>query len=161
MTIVKGDQKALFSIDTTTRCRGGRYSFPWIVPLYPWYIPYIDEFLARRNQIPFLKSLVWRDLGVNPGLPDDWGTHYPLGQWAGRGSVKVNLTIWWLTFYPGKKICFNFWHNLLFFSTIFPIKKTSFCIPSAMCPAGWGCRIHRLHLCGGVRLHQRFSCIWH
>ena len=28
---------------TTQRCRGGRYSFPWIAPLYPWYVPYIAE----------------------------------------------------------------------------------------------------------------------
>ena len=33
-TVVKGDQKAPFSIATTPRCRGGRYSFPWITPLY-------------------------------------------------------------------------------------------------------------------------------
>ena len=29
-----GDQKAPFSIATTPRCKGGRYSFPWIAPLY-------------------------------------------------------------------------------------------------------------------------------
>ena len=40
-TVVKGDQKAPFSIATTPRCGGGRYSFPWIAPLYPWYVPYI------------------------------------------------------------------------------------------------------------------------
>ena len=34
-TLVEGDQKAPFSIATTPRCRAGRYSFPWIVPLYP------------------------------------------------------------------------------------------------------------------------------
>ena len=28
-----------FSIATTLRCRGGRYSFPWIAPIYPWYVP--------------------------------------------------------------------------------------------------------------------------
>ena len=33
-TIVEGDQKAPFSIATTSRCRGGRYSFPWIATLY-------------------------------------------------------------------------------------------------------------------------------
>ena len=42
-TLVEGDQKASFSIATTPRCRGGRYSFPWIAPLYPWYVPYIAE----------------------------------------------------------------------------------------------------------------------
>ena len=34
-TVVEGDQKSPFSIATTPRCRGGRYSFPWIAPLYP------------------------------------------------------------------------------------------------------------------------------
>ena len=34
-TVVEGDQKAPFSTATTPRCKGGRYSFPWIAPLYP------------------------------------------------------------------------------------------------------------------------------
>ena len=34
-TIVEGDPKASFSIATTPRFRGGRYSIPWIAPLYP------------------------------------------------------------------------------------------------------------------------------
>ena len=34
-TIVEGDPKAPFSIATTSRCRGGRYSIPWIASLYP------------------------------------------------------------------------------------------------------------------------------
>ena len=34
VTIVKGDQKAPFSIATTPRCWGGRYSFHRIAPLY-------------------------------------------------------------------------------------------------------------------------------
>ena len=43
MTIVKGDPKAPFSIVTIPKCRGGCYSFPWIAPLYPRYVPYITE----------------------------------------------------------------------------------------------------------------------
>ena len=35
VTVVEGDPKAPFSIATTPRCRGGRYSIPWIAPLYP------------------------------------------------------------------------------------------------------------------------------
>ena len=35
VTLVEGDSKAPLSIATTPRCRGGRYSIPWIVPLYP------------------------------------------------------------------------------------------------------------------------------
>ena len=34
-TVVECNQKAPFSIATTLRCRGGCYSFPRIVPLYP------------------------------------------------------------------------------------------------------------------------------
>ena len=74
----KGDRKASFSIATTPKCREGRYSFHWIAPLYPWYVPYIAEFLARKYQVPFLKSLVWHNLRLNPGLPDHWRTLYPL-----------------------------------------------------------------------------------
>ena len=42
-TLVEGDLKASFSIATTLRCRGERYSFPWVTPLYPWSIPYNVE----------------------------------------------------------------------------------------------------------------------
>ena len=31
VTVVKGDQKAPFSIATTLRCMGGRYSIPWLL----------------------------------------------------------------------------------------------------------------------------------
>ena len=34
-SLVEGDPKASFSITTTPRCRGGRYYFSWIAPLYP------------------------------------------------------------------------------------------------------------------------------
>ena len=79
-TLVEGNQKAPFSIATTLMCRGGCDSFPWIAPLYPWYVAYIAECYARRYQVPFLKSLVWRDLGLNPGHLDHWQTLYPLYQ---------------------------------------------------------------------------------
>ena len=57
-TIVEGDQKAPFSIATTPRCKGGCYSFTWIVPLYSRYVPNIFECKANRYQVPFLESLV-------------------------------------------------------------------------------------------------------
>ena len=41
-TVVEGKQKTSLSIATTPRSRG-RYSFLWIAPLYPWYVPYIVE----------------------------------------------------------------------------------------------------------------------
>ena len=37
-TVVEGDQRTPFSIATTPRYRGGRYSFTWIAQLYPWYV---------------------------------------------------------------------------------------------------------------------------
>ena len=35
VTVVEDHQKAPFSIAITLKCRGRRYSFPWISPLYP------------------------------------------------------------------------------------------------------------------------------
>ena len=80
-TVVEGDPEAPLSIATTPRCREGRYPFPWIAPLYPWYVPSIAECQARRYQVQFLNSLVWRDLGLNPGPPDHWRTLYPQARW--------------------------------------------------------------------------------
>ena len=40
---VEVDPKVPFSIATTPMRTGGRYYFPGIAPLYPWYVPYIAE----------------------------------------------------------------------------------------------------------------------
>ena len=42
-----------------------------------------------RYLVPFLKPLVWRDLGLNPGLPGHWWTLYPLIQWAGTNCLII------------------------------------------------------------------------
>ena len=47
-TVVEGDPKAPFLISTTPRCSGGHYSFPWISPLYPWYVPYNTECSVKK-----------------------------------------------------------------------------------------------------------------
>ena len=57
--IVEDDPKAHFSIATTPRCRGGRYSFPCIASFYRWYVPNNTEFQARRYLVPFLS--LWYD----------------------------------------------------------------------------------------------------
>ena len=53
---VEDDQKAPFSIASTPRCWGGRYSFPWIAPLYPWSWSQIcfsaDAHMANRKWGP-------------------------------------------------------------------------------------------------------------
>ena len=38
--LVESDPKAPFSIATTPRCRGGRYSISWIAPPYPLSLPH-------------------------------------------------------------------------------------------------------------------------
>ena len=77
MTVAEGGPKAPFSIATTLRSWIGRYSFPLIAPLYPWCVSYIAECWVKKYQEPFLKSSVWHDLGLNPGLSDHWQTLYP------------------------------------------------------------------------------------
>ena len=42
-TVIEGGPKAPLSIATTPRCRRGRYSIPWIAPLYLWCVPYKTE----------------------------------------------------------------------------------------------------------------------
>ena len=64
-TAFESDQKAPFCIATTPRCRRGHYSFSLIAPLYSWYVLYIIDYQTRRYQVPFLKSLVWGNLGLN------------------------------------------------------------------------------------------------
>ena len=36
-----------------------------------------------------IKSLVWLDLGLNPGLPDHWRTLYSLGQRSGPSDISA------------------------------------------------------------------------
>ena len=96
-TEVEGDQKAPFSLATTPRWRGRLYSFSWIAPLYPWYVPYFAECRAKKYQVPFLMSLVSPDVGLNPGLEEHWRTLYPLGQWIGP-ATSILKNIWFLNF---------------------------------------------------------------
>ena len=68
-TIVKGDPKSSFSIATTMWCKGGRYSFPWILPFTP--DPYFKIFSIMQGVIKynFLSFCMTR-----PGIePQDQG----------------------------------------------------------------------------------------
>ena len=43
-----------------------------------------------------------------------------------------------------------------------PVSQLFLLFSYGICPIDWGCRIHRLHLCRGIRpLPQRVSWIWH
>ena len=63
-----------FSIATTPRCRGRRYSFPWTAPIFPLVHTLYCWELSKDVSSTILKSLVWHDLGLDPGLL----AHYPL-----------------------------------------------------------------------------------
>ena len=41
----------------------------------------------------FLQSLVWLDLGMNPGPPDHWRTLYSLAQCPGDNNCRIELMV--------------------------------------------------------------------
>ena len=56
---------------------------PSIAQLYPWSLPYNAECQVRQRRVPFFESLVWLDVGLNPGFPDNWWILWPLGKCSG------------------------------------------------------------------------------
>ena len=58
-TIVEGNPKAPFSIATTPRCRGGRYSFPGL--LYFTLDPYLIMLSVKQGGIKFRFLSLWYD----------------------------------------------------------------------------------------------------
>ena len=50
-TVVEDDPKTPLSIATTPKCRGARYSFPWIAPLYP--CPRLIVLSAKQGGIKY------------------------------------------------------------------------------------------------------------
>ena len=68
-TAVVGDPKAPFSIATTPRYLGRRYSFPSIAQFT--LDPYLMMLSVKQGSIKhqFFQFLVWLDLAFNPDLP--------------------------------------------------------------------------------------------
>ncbi len=58
-TIVEGNAKAPFSIATTPRCRGGRYSFPGL--LYFTLDPYLIMLSVKQGDIKYHLLSLWYD----------------------------------------------------------------------------------------------------
>ena len=58
-TIVEGNPKAPFSIATTLRCRGGRYSFPGL--LYFTLDPYLLMLSVKQGSIKYQFLSLWYD----------------------------------------------------------------------------------------------------
>ena len=70
------------------------------------------------------------------------------GDFSKEVKQQHQSKLYWRQIFPHKE-------SLVFFKNIILIYKNTFC------PVGWGCRIHRLLLCRGVRTSQRLSWIWH
>ena len=65
-TLVKGDQKAPFSIATTPRCRGGHNSFRWIAPLNPRLLHLTLDCWALSKEV---SSTIFKVFGMTqPGI---------------------------------------------------------------------------------------------
>ena len=62
-----------YSIATTHSLWAGRYSIPWIIPLYPWPLPYNAECLARWHQVRFFS--LWYDF-TRSWTPGPWPLAY-------------------------------------------------------------------------------------
>ena len=104
-TIVKGDKKAPFSIATTLRCRGGRYSFPWI-----------DMYLimsVKQGSIKyhFLKSLWYDATWEWTQVSQTVGKHSKL--WASEPVPKWPLNL-------------GYEHTLFTFVSFFCLLETSY-----------------------------------
>ena len=61
----------------------------------------------------FLKSLVWLDLGLNPGLPDYWRTLYPLG----RGYKRIHI-VWFLSSFKSFTVLRLIYHFIIYIQFI-------------------------------------------
>ena len=49
--------------------------------------------LSKAASSTIFESLVWLDLGLNPGLPDHWRILYSLGQWTGSFTFTFKLFV--------------------------------------------------------------------
>ena len=89
----EGNPKAPFSIATTPRCWGGCYFFPWIAPLYPWFLPYNAECWARKHQVLFFWVFGMTRLRIEPL------SHAPLVNTllTRPCNKKICVCIYWMT----------------------------------------------------------------
>ena len=69
--------------------------------------------------MPFLKSLVWRDLGLNSGLPDHGRTLYPLDHCINVSKLKTQSTFYFV-FFSSSTVFFFF---LLPRNSVLPCSK--------------------------------------
>ena len=66
-TLVEGDSKVSFSIATTSMFSGGRYSIPWIAPLYPWSLLHNAECI-KYHFLSIWYDSTWDWTAVSPTI---------------------------------------------------------------------------------------------
>ena len=107
-TIVEDTPKAPFSTATKSRGREGCYSFPWISPLYPCYVP-LNAVLSKevlstifwvfgttlhetehRSPGPFADTLPTRSIS---GIRDDVNRQYVSRKEGGRGLPGIEISV--------------------------------------------------------------------
>ena len=93
----RGWPKVLFSIDSTPRCRGERYFFPWIAPLYPWSEPYNSveyHFWVLGMNQPGIESRVSRAIGEHSTTIYMYMCMYPLARTHTHIFSRVSGGFW-------------------------------------------------------------------
>ena len=101
MTVVEGDQKVPFSIATTQRSRGGRYSFPWIAPFYSWYIPLYCWVLSKEVWSTIFEVFGMTRPGLEPRSPGPLANTLPTRPMSllllvYQGYPNANIGPWWV-----------------------------------------------------------------
>ena len=73
-------------------------------------ILYLTWVLSKVTSSTIFESLVWLNLGLKPGLPDHWWTHYSLGQYPGK---IFNIIVFISKLLDNIVILSNFWSHLM------------------------------------------------
>ena len=98
-TVVEGDQMAPFSIATTPRCRGGRYSFsldcstlPLMLTLYCWV-------LSKEVSSTIFKVFGVTRPGIEPRSPGSLANTLPTGPMSRLCNTNNMATVTWFQLY--------------------------------------------------------------
>ena len=87
-TIVEGNPKAPFSIATTPRCRGGRYSFPGL--LYFTLDPYLIMLSVKQGGIKYHFLSLWYDsTGIEPRSPGPLANTLTARPMSGMSGIYI------------------------------------------------------------------------
>ena len=109
-TIVESDPKAPLSIATSPRCKGGRYSFPWL--LHFTLDPYLIMLSVKQGGIKYHFLSLWYDstwdwTQVSRAIGEHWLTARPMSGTYIYWVFKKNDIIWDVQGVTEKSISFS------------------------------------------------------